>query len=631
MTPYPAAASRTLPILAPAILLVVAFSAVIGTTLVVAAGEPQLIVPTGPVVTLGIPIVKVLSNLASAGTLGALILACFALSPDTPAHGRTLDIAAGCAAAWAVLAATAATLSLMNIAGPIALDMLPAVMGQFLTSVDLGRAYLTTVLFSAVISVLAFAVRAPGGVAAIAVLAAATLVPLALQGHAAGGGSHSAASSAIWLHAAAASVWIGGLVIVAVLHRSMSRSDLVRLLTRYSTIALGCFVIVTMSGIISAVLRFDGPDQLFATTYGRLVLVKIAALAALGWAGFAHRRWLLRRLGDSPRWLSLFSWLIVCEMILMGIASASAAVLAQTAPPAAEQIAASTAERLTGTELPPLFTWPRALDTWSVDPIWLLVAAGGIVLYLAGVRRLQRRGDDWPVLRTVSWVAGLLVLFYVTNGAPSAYAPYLLSAQTLDLMFVSVVVPLALVGGAPITLALATIRVRGDGSRGGHEWLLAALHSRVAGIVSRPVLAALILAGSFVVFFYTPLISWALEEPVGHQWMTAHFLVTGYLFVQSLTGRDSVAHRLSHPLRLVTLLAAIAFYTAFGLVLMTRTTLLLPEWYGQLTGGFGIVPRADQQLAGLFICIFGGLATVTLAVIVVRDWSRTSSRNGVRA
>ena len=72
------------------------------------------------------------------------------------------------------------------------------------------------------------------------------------------------------------------------------------------------------------------------------------------------------------------------------------------------------AEHLTGAALPPELTLDRWFTAWNLDLLWAFAAGFGIFLYLAGVWRLRRRGDAWPLYRTVLWVAGLALLFWVT-------------------------------------------------------------------------------------------------------------------------------------------------------------------------------------------------------------------------
>ena len=118
-------------------------------------------------------------------------------------------------------------------------------------------------------------------------------------------------------------------------------------------------------------------------------------------------------------------------------------------------------------------------------------------------------------------------------------------------MVLTMVVPVLLVPGAPVTLALRAIRTRKDGSRAaaasGSCW--PCTRSSPA-IIANPIVAAVLFAGSLWVFYYSPLFRWAMIDHIGHEWMIVHFLITGYLFVQSLIGIDPVPYRLPYPFRL---------------------------------------------------------------------------------
>ncbi|MBX0301409.1 bifunctional copper resistance protein CopD/cytochrome c oxidase assembly protein [Cryobacterium sp. 1639] len=614
-------------IFAPALLLAFALITVVGATLLTLPTQPELLIAEGPVVSYGIPLAKVLMNLSSAGTLGALVLACFALTPVSSLYGRTLDIAAGCAGAWAVTSAAGAVFTFMSLAGPVSS---PGIFIQafmlFLTDIGLGQAWLATMLLSAGITVLCFAVRGVTAIGAVTALAGAAFVPLALQGHAAGAGGHTAATTAIWLHTIGAATWIGGLVLIAVLHRKTDRKTLVITLRRYSSIALICFVIVAVSGVVSAALRVEQLSQLVSTTYGLLLVVKVLALIALGAVGVGHRRLLLKRLADISRvrWEGLFWRLVGAEVLLMGLASGVAVVLARTPPPILDKIAVTAAERLTGQPLPAPLSWQTVVSSWTVDPVWLLAAGFGIFLYVAGIHRLRARGESWPALRTLSWVTGLGVLLYTTNGAPNTYGSYLVSAHVLGDLSLALVVPVLLVLGGPVALGLRAIVARGDGSRGGREWILLFQRSSVLRVLLNPIVAGVLLGGSFFAFYYTPLFAWAIENPVGHQWMIAHFLIVGTLFIRALAGVDPNSPRAA--LRLVVALAGVTSAVALlGLSFIGAAEPLLPDWYGVISVEWGTDPLAEQHLAGRVVLAMGipavliaGLASIRLVRSNVR-------------
>jgi cytochrome c oxidase assembly factor CtaG len=245
------------------------------------------------------------------------------------------------------------------------------------------------------------------------------------------------------------------------------------------------------------------------------------------------------------------------------------------------------------------------------------------------VWRLKRRGDAWPLHRTVLWVLGMLTLFYITNGGVNVYQKYLFSTHMLAHMALTMLVPVLLVPGAPVTLLARAVRKRTDGSRGAREWVLLAVHSKIAGILANPFVAAGLFAGSLWVFYYSPIFSWATTDHIGHEWMIVHFLITGYLFVQSLIGVDPVPYRLPYPFRLVLLLGTMAFHAFFGLAIMSGTGLLLADWYGAM--GWGSDALADQQMGGGIAWSVGEIPTVALAITVAVQWSRSDEKESKRS
>ncbi|RJT87115.1 cytochrome c oxidase assembly protein [Cryobacterium melibiosiphilum] len=326
-----------------------------------------------------------------------------------------------------------------------------------------------------------------------------------------------------------------------------------------------------------------------------------------------------------------FWWLVVTELGFMGLASGVAAALARTATPVAqvvttEQLTSTPAQVLTGQVLPPELTFSRYFTEWNFDIAWALFCAFGIFFYLAGIWRLRRRGDTWPLHRTILWVAGLLALFYITNGGVNVYEKYLFSTHMLAHMMLTMLVPLLLVPGAPVTLAARAIAKRQDGSRGAREWILLAVHSRFAGIIANPLVAAGLFAGSLYVFYYSPIFSWATTDHLGHMWMIVHFLITGYLFVQSLIGIDPVPFRLSYPFRLLLLIGTMVFHAFFGLTLMMGTGLLLADWYGAMGRTWGLSAIGDQQFGGGIAWGVGELPTIALAIVVAIQWSRNDEK-----
>ena len=100
--------------------------------------------------------------------------------------------------------------------------------------------------------------------------------------------------------------------------------------------------------------------------------------------------------------------LVVVELLVMALATGVAVALSGTAPPVSDSDPPgtwTTAEVLIGSAMPPEQTVGRLLTLWRPDLLWVLVTLGLAAAYLLGVRRLHRRGDRWPLWRTLLWLA----------------------------------------------------------------------------------------------------------------------------------------------------------------------------------------------------------------------------------
>jgi putative copper resistance protein D len=204
----------------------------------------------------------------------------------------------------------------------------------------------------------------------------------------------------------------------------------------------------------------------------------------------------------------------------------------------------------------------------------------------------------------------------------------LFSVHMVQHMLLSMAVPSLLVVGAPMTLALRAIPRRRDGSMGAREWLLKLIENPWARFVSNPVVAAIVFAGSLMLFYWSPLFPVALSTHLGHELMTIHFLLAGYLFVQAVIGIDPGPQRTGYPLRLVLLLATMAFHAFFGVAIMSSERLLAATWFSSL--GWGIDALADQQSGGAIAWGIGEFPTLILAMVVAFQWANSDEREARR-
>ncbi len=619
---------RALRYAGPAILAGAALIALVAGLAFGGGAAPLVIGDPGPVVRWGLPVAELVVNLSAALLVGSLVVALFSLISGTAEFDLALDAASTGAAVLTVASGTTAYLTFLSIfnAQPSADAEFGSQLGRFLVDTEPGLAWLMTTIAAAVLTVLTFAVRGWLPTLLVAVLAIAAMVPMATVGHAGDEANHNTAVTSLALHIIAAAVWLGGLMLLVLLRPVLGRDRLADVLGRYSSIALAAFIVVALSGVARAVVGVVTVENLFSA-YGALLIVKIVALVAMGVLGAVYRRRLISGIRDAAT-AARFWVLITVEVVFMGIASGAAVALSVTPPPVDTGLPEeqTPAQVLTGAPLPPQLTIDRYLTMWDVDLIWAFAVGFGLFFYLAGVRRLAVRGDRWPVWRTVLWVSGLLLLFYVTCGPVNAYQDYLFSMHMVGHMLLSMAIPMCLVFGAPVTLASRAIRKRDDGTRGGREWILWAVHSPYAKVLTHPLVAAALFILSLWAFYYTDLFRWTLYEHIGHEWMVVHFLTTGYLFVLSLVGIDPVPYRLPHAGRLLTLIGVMAMHAFFGIAIMMSSSLFVAEWFGSMGRTWGLDPLADQYLGGGIAWSIGEIPTLILAIVVAVQWSRSDER-----
>jgi copper transport protein len=112
------------------------------------------------------------------------------------------------------------------------------------------------------------------------------LLPLpSIAGHALDAGRPRIEVVVDVLHLAAAAVWTGGLVQLALELRARAGGS--RLVRRFSTTALAAVAVLSATGVLQAVAELSAVSQVWSTGYGRTLIVKTALLGllvALGWA-----------------------------------------------------------------------------------------------------------------------------------------------------------------------------------------------------------------------------------------------------------------------------------------------------------------------------------------------------------
>ena len=571
---------------------------------------------------------RVLWRLFSVVAIGSLLAAACLLPSDRDQLSSAAVRAKWVAAGAAVLAAgTACAVVVLSTANtyvlPLEGSLDPALVRDFVVQSPQAKAWLWTGVFAVMSGVTAIVSRQVLGAWAALVLAVTSILPPVLVGHASSFGNHDLVTSALIVHVGASSLWVGGVIalfwVAATLRAEPDR--LVTAARRFSAMALPLFVLVGITGAVNALYRMDTLGQLATTAYGALVATKVLTFVVLGTIGYTHRRSSIRQLDIGQT--SSFRWLIIVEAAILLSTLGLSGALASTAPPAATKSVPSIAEIVLGFPVPPSPTWAELVTGARIDVLIAAVLIAGSLLYGIGVARLRRRGDSWSIGRTASWYGGIALLAAGTMSGLSTYGRVSFSFHMIQHMTLSMIAPLLLTLASPITLALRSMKpAHADGVAGPREWLLAALHSRLAKVVTHPLTAlALFITAPYIVYF-SDLFEFAMRNHWAHLLMQAHFVVVGFLFYQSLIGTDPIPFRFPYPLRLIGLMIALASHSFFAIALMSSDVPIASDFYTMLDRSWWPDLLREQNGGASFAWAFGELPGVLVMVALLFRWSR---------
>jgi putative copper resistance protein D len=455
-------------------------------------------------------------------------------------------------------------------------------------------------------------------------IALAGITAPVFQSHAASSGSHMLVIGSLVIHVIALSLWVGGIFAIAFL----SSTDRVIAVPRFSQLALWSAIAVVLSGVINAWARLNFIDA-WDSAYARVVVAKSIATIALIGFGYLHRKNLEKK--SEINWIS-FGRLLAVEALIMGITVVMGTWLSSNASPDRPgKQEFNAALSIVGINTPGEPTLSRVLFGYEPNSLIIGVLVLLVALYIKGVVVLTKRGDKWPVGRTVAFALGISAVDFATSGGLGLYANFSFSYHMISHMVIGMIAPIGLVLGAPITLALRTLpQARNPQERGIRGSLIVVLHSRIGIIFTNPIVALIIFDGSLFALYFTDLFAIMMSSHVGHLFMTLHFLAAGYLFFSVIIGVDPNPRKIPHLLRIVVLFAAMSIHAFFSVALMSTTTLIDKGYYASLQTPWVSDLLADQKLGGSIGWAMGEVPILLALIATFIQWMRDDSRESKR-
>jgi cytochrome c oxidase assembly factor CtaG len=275
------------------------------------------------------------------------------------------------------------------------------------------------------------------------------------------------------------------------------------------------------------------------------------------------------------------------------------------------------------------FTLSRGL-AFTGEPFFLVGCLLALALYGWAVWRLRRRGDAWPVGRTVAFVLGVLTIGVAMCTALNDYGMVMFSVHMVQHMIISMVSPILLLLGAPVTLALRALPPAGRGRTGPRELLVAVLHSRYMRMITHPAFTIPMFIASLYALYFTPLFDTLMGSQVGHIAMMVHFLAVGLVFFWPIMGVDPGPHRPGYVMRILELFVGMPFHAFFGIALMMSSETQVTA-FDNPPASLGVDPLADMHAAGGIAWVFSEIPSVLVLLALVFQWRKSEERQARRA
>nr|WP_234920819.1 cytochrome c oxidase assembly protein [Mycobacteroides chelonae] len=584
----------------------------------------------GPVTSYGLPFVRAAAEIVAVVAVGAFLLTAFFVPPQSTGvldvdGYRSLRVGTAASTALAVLSAVMVPLSISDVAGQPVSDFGLGELWTLAGEIETVNAWRWMAFIAAGVAIASRVVLRWSWTPLLVVGSVATLMPLALVGHSATGGAHDLGTNSLIIHLVSAALWAGGLVALLI-HALRGGGYLDVATRRFSTLALWCYVAIGLSGIINALIRVQLSD-LFTTRYGWLLVGKATALLVLGVLGYLQRRSAITALSEEPQNRRPLIRLAGMEAVIFAVTFGIAVGLGRTPPPPPVNLNPSPVEVAIGYTLDGPPTPQRLMFDWRFDLIFGTAAIVFAVTYLVGVRRLKARGDAWPVGRTIAWLSGCAFLLIATSSGVGRYMPAMFSMHMVAHMMLSMLVPVLLVLGGPITLLLRVLPAAGKGDPPGlREWVQLLLHSSFSRFLTHPLVATSLFIGGFYGLYLSGLYDAAVDVHAAHLAMNLHFLLSGYLFYWVVIGIDPSPRRLPPVAKLGIVLVSLPLHAFFGVILMGTKSILGEKFYSNLALPWRIDLAADQHMGGAITWATGELPLLVVMIALVIQWSRSDER-----
>lgn len=488
------------------------------------------------------------------------------------------------------------------------------ILRSFITQTILGKLFGIQIIAALICALAAVRIKKTGGAVFLIFIAWIGGLATYLESHGSNSGNHMLAIGLVIVHVAALSLWFGGVVVLFILpknEREFGRK-------RFAPLALWCVCAIGLTGIVNAFVRVGSVANI-TSDYGVLVVFKIVLFVfVLAIAAYGRKK-----LGESS-----FAKQLIQELILLTTVLILGIFLGQGNPPVSSS---KDIVEAIGAKMPETPTVSRLLFEYEPDGLFLSLLILSVALYIKGVIVLSKRGDKWPIGRTIAFALGISAIDYAVNGGLGVYAQVAFSFHMISHMVLATLAPIGIVLGAPITLALRTLPIgRTQEERGVRGYAIEILHSRYSRVITHPVSTLIIFEASLFTLYFTDLFNWLMSYHFGHFFMGLHFLLSGILLFFVIIGVDPSPHRTPFILRIGILFVAISVHAFFSVALMSSSQLVDGGYFAEIARPWWPDFLADQRMGASIGWAMGEIPILLALIATFIQWIRADEKDARR-
>jgi putative copper resistance protein D len=242
----------------------------------------------------------------------------------------------------------------------------------------------------------------------------------------------------------------------------------------------------------------------------------------------------------------------------------------------------------------------------------VLVLVAAWYLTSAALVPIRTPGTRWPIARTLTFLAGLAVCGYATNGAIAVYDQVLFTAHMAGHLALVMLGPALLMAGRPLTLLLDASPPRR------RERLARILRGRTVSLLTAPPIAlvtyTVVIVGSHLTGLMNVIMTTTWVGELEH----FVYVVVGCQFFVLIVGDAPIRWRLASPVRWLLLALSMAVDTFTGIVLMqgTHTVDMLHA------ANLHVDALSDTRTGGAIMWVGGDGIMMIVMVALVIGWLR---------